>query len=288
MENTKQHAFRPAPRPQFPMQRLVDLKVLFQHQNWRIQEDKEYSLFWKFVNTLSLFTDEQQRFLIDLTYSFRWIPGDKYNEHLLKVLQELRRSVGDKLIYFVPCKPLSDYTKVKSSDYVWYNLRDNTFRYEINFGKYKMASTIEEVSEKKLSCGNAIVVLVDDFIGTGSTALNALVHVKDVHEYLLDYSCVKVLTIVAQEQGIKAIEAAGVDVFYSVLAPMGIKDQDVSAESKDAQYRLMKEIEDQIKVNDDNRFGYMQSEALVSMVRCPNNTFPVYWLIKNKSPYERL
>ena len=48
----------------------------------------------------------------------------------------------------------------------------------------------------------------------------------------------------------------------------------------------MRSIEEIIKVNDQNIFGYGQSEALVCMERCPNNTFPIYWLPK-KAPYAR-
>lgn len=42
----------------------------------------------------------------------------------------------------------------------------------------------------------------------------------------------------------------------------------------------MHSIEKIIKVNNQNIFGYSQSEALVCMERCPNNTFPIYWLPK--------
>ena len=38
---------------------------------------------------------------------------------------------------------------------------------------------------------------------------------------------------------------------------------------------------------DEFKFGYKGSEALVCLERCPNNTFPIYWLTKNIAPYER-
>lgn len=275
-------------RPSVSINRLAELESLFKSKNWLVVNDKEYSLFRKFKDTLANFTDAQQQFLINLTHSFLWIPGSEYNRHLLKLLENIRKSIGDKFVYFVPCKPLEDYAKVKSCDYVWYNLRDNTFRYEIDFGNFKMVNTIEEIDSERIKSGDAVIVLVDDFIGTGETVLKTLVHVKQVHNYLLNYSSVKLMAIVAQPRGLEAIAKAGVEVFFSELAPMGIKDQKTTKAEKDKQYQIMKEIEDQISVQNSFRNGFGQSEALVSMIRCPNNTFPVYWLIKKMSPYERI
>lgn len=275
-------------RPSVSISRLAELESLFKSKNWLVENDKEYSLFRKFKDTLSKFTDTQQQFLISLTYSFLWIPGCDYNKHLLKLLENIRNSIGDKFVYFLPCKPFKDYAKVKGCDYVWYNLRDNTFRYEFDFGDFKMVNTVEEVDPEKIKKGEAVIVLVDDFVGTGETVLKTLVHVKEVHSYLLDYSSVKLMAIVAQRRGLDAILKTGVEVFFSELAPMGINDQNVSQEEKDRQYQIMKEIEDKMDVLDSFRNGFCQSEALVSMIRCPNNTFPVYWLIKKTSPYERI
>ncbi len=39
----------------------------------------------------------------------------------------------------------------------------------------------------------------------------------------------------------------------------------------------MEEIEDKMSVKRNYRLGYGQSEALVTMCRTPNNTFPVFW-----------
>jgi len=50
----------------------------------------------------------------------------------------------------------------------------------------------------------------------------------------------------------------------------------------------MQSIERRIKgLEEKFKFGYEGSEALVSMIRCPNNTFPIYWYIEGVSPYER-
>ena len=42
-----------------------------------------------------------------------------------------------------------------------------------------------------------------------------------------------------------------------------------------------------MKTKSEFHFGYGESEALVCMERCPNNTFPIYWATKKLAPYER-
>jgi hypothetical protein len=39
----------------------------------------------------------------------------------------------------------------------------------------------------------------------------------------------------------------------------------------------MKKIEEKLNVEKKYLFGYKRSEALISLIRTPNNTFPVFW-----------
>ena len=75
-----------------------------------------------------------------------------------------------------------------------------------------------------------------------------------------------------------------------MLRGKGISDK-YTLTQKTRALSLMESIEDWLNVADDYRFGFGRSEALVSMLRTPNNTFPVYWLDKKsldyKSPFPR-
>ena len=39
----------------------------------------------------------------------------------------------------------------------------------------------------------------------------------------------------------------------------------------------MKRIEHELGVSEEYEFGYGKSEGLVTLIRTPNNTFPVFW-----------
>ena len=67
-----------------------------------------------------------------------------------------------------------------------------------------------------------------------------------------------------------------ITVFSYLHFKRGISDRYVG-EQLDTYSRIMTHIEDKLKVAAKDRFGYNQSEALISLIRTPNNTFPVFW-----------
>ena len=124
------------------------------------------------------------------------------------------------------------------------------------------------------NASKSLLLLVDDFIGSGETADRCIEYL--VNEANYDVNKISLLSLVAQQEGVKRINNKGVEVYCSEIRNKGITDNYISP-TKDEFILLMQNIEDIIKVDSKYRFGYNQSEALVKMIRTPNNTFPVYW-----------
>lgn len=145
-----------------------------------------------------------------------------------------------------------------------------------------------DIAQKKRYINdNTIIVLVDDFIGTGETALGAIDYLHEILGTAFPHERIKVMSIVSQQVGRNNLNAIGVDVYANYVLGKGISDYYTNQELTDAK-ELMKKIENKLdNLHNEFRFGYKQSEALVCMKRCPNNTFPVYWLGKKTAPYER-
>ena len=79
----------------------------------------------------------------------------------------------------------------------------------------------------------------------------------------------------------------GVKTYYAIERCKAISEE-LDAENRDDAISLMQGIEKRLKkLRSDYKFGYKGSEALVCLERCPNNTFPIYWLTKEVAPYER-
>ena len=81
--------------------------------------------------------------------------------------------------------------------------------------------------------------------------------------------------------GIDFLRQMGYNTFADIILDKGIEGS-VNADQK---YKVMEMIEAKIAVKDDCHLGFGHSEALVKMVRTPNNTFPIYWLRNRKNPY---
>ena len=128
---------------------------------------------------------------------------------------------------------------------------------------------------------NQAVILLDDYIGSGETAISAIEWFMKCHN--VPSKQIVIISIAAQEIGIQQVQdKMGVAVFSSLHFKRGISDYYVG-EQLDTYTRIMTRIENKLNVADKDRFGYNQSEALISLIRTPNNTFPVFWKTYGKN-----
>ena len=272
--------------PQLSITQLEKLKALFVQKQWPIIEDEGLSVFERFYKTLLLLNEKEQTFLINLTYRFDHIPLSEYMNHMRDPLRKLRDdSVGETLC-FVTCTPKEEVGYVKSSSAVLYQIKGTTMKQHVNLSPKLVIENIQKLPEYKIT-DKTKIVLVDDFIGTGDTAIGAVDYVHELVPSLTDNSRIIVFSIVALREGLERLDKIGVKTYFAVERQKAISEEMKEAD-RDAAMAIMQSIESKLKkLKDDYKFGYKGSEALVSMERCPNNSFPIYWLTKNIAPYER-
>ena len=90
-------------------------------------------------------------------------------------------------------------------------------------------------------------------------------------------------------QPINLIKKYNVYTTVSVIREKGISDYYLG-ETLDENKDLMVEIEKNLGTKREYRFGYGDSESLVTMCRTPNNTFPIFWQENNNmkvAPFPR-
>ena len=133
--------------------------------------------------------------------------------------------------------------------------------------------TPEVLKEKKYRDNMDSIILIDDFIGSGETALECLTYLDFLKQ---EEKKLYVLALVAQKQGIENIRKEGISVFVNVVREKGITDK---FDKEEAQQKLdeMEKISKLLQVSKKMLLGYLESESLVAMNKTPNNTFPVYW-----------
>lgn len=262
---------------------FLGLMQVFKNNGWEIPDrDAGYeSRFNRFCERLSLLDAEEQDLVLELTSHFKVINGNDYLQILLKLLNDLHERhlalfQQTKKFFVLPLVAPQDLNKTKSSSFVWYYFRDEHIKYSPIFIEKKLIfcdmAKVEWI--KNLKPAEA-VILLDDYIGSGETAVDAVNWI--VENYSINPAQIIVLSIAAQEIGIQnLVNNTSVSVYSYYNYRRGISDN-YTGNQLDTYTKLMTNIEDKLNVSDEYKFGYNQSEALISLIRTPNNTFPVFW-----------
>lgn len=262
---------------------LARLETIFQDKHWQIDTSAQVSLYDRYCVTLSKFTPEEQHFLLDLTERFLKIDIDDYVAYFEDIAYSIRCEHPNLPLLLAPCLPEKDISSNKSAKMALYLMRSTSYKHVIGQCRIELNDIKNSAYFVK---PDTIVVLVDDFIGTGDTAIGAIEYARKCLPKDFPTDHIKLMSIAAMEMGIEKISKLGINVYTHYLINKGITDK-YKGESLEKAIGLMTSIESKLKVKPKFHFGYKQSEALISMCRCPNNTFPVYWLGKNTAPYER-
>ena len=267
---------------------------LFESKNWDVQELGKYSVFDRFCERLAeLENDAQRDLIIDLTGNFLWVKNSMYEQYLLAAFNklfndEVWKHEKGKNICICPLLPEKDFGKVKSSTYMLYLCQNILLRTYVEFQdeQVRICETPEVLKEEKYRKNIDSIILIDDFIGSGGTALESLEYFDFLRQ---EGKKIYILVLVAQKQGIENIRKEGILVFSNIICERGISDRFEKEEAKE-KLEEMKKIGRLLKVSSTMYLGFLESECLVAMNKTPNNTFPVYWHEKkghSRAPFPR-
>lgn len=270
--------------PFLSIDELEKLNKLFEKKKWPIDRNRRLSIFERFCQTLLKLDKNEQEFLIKLTERFTKIDGSEYGPILWNLAHQVRVDYPKGDIIFAPCLPECNIGEMKSAGDALYEMKSTKY---VNDDE-KVYLELEDLGNKvKFVKKKTIVVLVDDFVGTGETALGAIAYAREILGDKISDDRLKVLCIASMRQGKETIEANGIQVYAEKVYDKGISDY-YKGKWLTKAIAQMESIEKHLKgLEDEFKFGYKHSEALISLKRCPNNTFPIYWLGKKTAPYER-
>lgn len=269
---------------------ILQVEALFVDKGWPLLSElsREESEFDRFCEMLAYLTEDERTLIIELSKDFLWIRYEQYVSVLYsvhaKLIDHCIRNNVEEVIFIPLISPNDrDREKTKSSHFVYYVMRHIIAKQNCKHGNIKQTcvDSPADVQTKKLS-SNQILCLVDDFIGTGSTAESTLIELKD--RCGIDYSRLAILVLVCQKAGfdcIKSLTSGKAELFHGHYRERAFSDSPEPLEEKIA---IMKQIEKKMKVKRKFQFGYKGSEALVALINTPNNTFPVYWLQADAVP----
>jgi hypothetical protein len=262
-------------------QYLIRISQIFEKNNWLIEskEDAKDSLFNRFCERILEINENKKRDLVlELTERYLWVQEEQYIHYLIdavKKMMQMKPEINEKTkIYIMPLVSPEDEGKTKSSSMLVYLFNSVKLRYDNVLSRYKF-EIIDKNENLSLYLENkdAILVLADDYVGTGETAEKCLLHILKMK---VEISQIAIVSLVAQQMGLDYLSKYTVCVSASVVRQRGISDF-YEDEILHENIQLMREIEDKMSIREKYKFGYKKSEALVTMCRTPNNTFPIFW-----------
>jgi hypothetical protein len=262
------------------------IKKMFEQLNWPI-EDLENSEFNLYCNVFSHLMQQEQEMLLEITENYLRFDFSRYLPSLKRVLTNLNfdRFNNSRQIYVLPLLPKGDFLKGTKSGFWMARLfeyneikRLGVFNDKRIVVLHKPEQTEDDNTGLPRNFNRrpeACLLLVDDFVGSGETAEGALNYIVD--ELKIDPEKIIIISLIIQAEGYqRIIERHGVPIAYYEIRNKGISDN-FESPKREQFLTLMDDIETMLSVRPENRLGYNQSEALVSLIKTPNNTFPVYW-----------
>ena len=274
---------------------IAELDKIFKIKQWEEYQFKEF-VYSNFCNLLTHLNSYQIELILSLTQNYIWLTANEcqyYFFELLKKFEKEENLSNIKKIILFPIMKINDEDKTKSGHVMLYTLRAMQ-PYLNTFGKIKIEeiecyTKLEEYNFSKQD--DELLFLVDDFLGTSETISETILEV--CKNKTLSNKNIHVFSIAAQIESIEYLKEHNILLHNHFNLKKGMSDY-FSGSDLDEKKKIMAEIEDVYLNGVGNyRFGYLKSEALITLLRTPDNTFPIFWKdfevkkIKHKAPFSR-
>ncbi len=266
-----------------------EVRRIFNTRSWPIADEDPSEgggAFERTLRMLALLEEEEAKLVLDLLARFVRIEFVQYMSEMKKLAKHLVRDIAPQRVVIIPIRSAKDSEnkRIKSGDLMGVIARSSFSELSISVDAFSdlKAKPIRAIMNQP----GSYMIGVDDFIGTGNTA------VSFINDYLSAFpgclSKLKLASLVSLESGVNAIQSRGAVLYCIHKLGKGISDHVGWDAAEKAQYiRTMVAIENRIGIQGKYQLGYGKSEGLVKMIRTPNNTFPAFWTVKtyNGTPW---
>ncbi|WP_417854628.1 hypothetical protein [Xanthomarina gelatinilytica] len=287
------------------------LKVdqIFEKKGWEMEPEKDLkiSLYNKYIDRLRRIPDDTRNLFLELTERFDRIELKEITSLFFDAYENIDSKILNdaKKIYFLPLVQPEissnsksngknnlvkawfwiknifsnnsvDRPKNKSGENILAIVENAEYRGLNNSSKFifpQSFSKFKSVFNKKTD----LLILVDDFVGTGDTADDVIQHFFKSSKFNSDNTII--LSLVSLKQGIESIfKKRNVKVYQAAIKERAISDFYDTKKEIEENISKVKQMEIELKCEPELSLGYKESQALISIMnKSPNNTLPVFW-----------
>ncbi len=177
---------------------LSRLENIFTSKSWPVETEIGENIFDSFCNMLSSFEQEEIDLILDLTKNFLWIKESQYIKlfcESFKEFYEKQLSAGIQQIVLCPLLSEPDFNKPKSSILLLYFIKANLLALQNRFCQINIYIIDSPAAyNPAMLSKNHSLCLIDDYIGTGSTAISAANYFINKQ---INISSISILSLVA-------------------------------------------------------------------------------------------
>jgi len=252
---------------------LIRLTKVFKQNNWDLSHEDISYAYGCIAALFEILTIEEESLLLEMLEQYKIIPFQQYLGAIVEQIEKIPVDIiqNAQRILLFPFPEDGIQIAANSSSFVHYLLRKPSLAIKKHFNN-KPLLWFEKFIPGTYQAED-LIVLTDDFIGSGSQAGKALQSVIDF--YQVPFSKVVICTIACQEEGFQALSMKSL-VFSGNIRKKGISGY-FQSPLKEEKLNVMKNLERKLKISKRYSLGFKQSEALITMHNTPNNTFPIFW-----------
>ena len=260
------------------LESISQLNKIFKGKNWSERDIDEY-VFDNFCNLLANIKEGERELIIELAEKYQWISFADYPEKILATLESIEdeKTENLKTVYFFPVIKPEDEGGYKSGQFLMYLIK--AFKKDLKKYsdiKFKFVSKFEHLTDSEFKLKeNETIYLIDDYIGSGET-LNACLDIMRSNKNITNDK-LNIITIAIQKETATNIKDEGISIYSDYFSPKGLSDFNNSPILEE-KINIMLEIEKLIPGGNLFSLGYNNCEALITIARTPDNTFPIFWM----------
>lgn len=231
-------------------------------------------------------TEEQTQMVIDILAELKHITIQEYNTCVVNMALDIVTCGIDAQCTFIVA--MTADSTADSGQSVIYDLKMELSK--LDWSGYRSINRYDHVvkgyKEFRKSNGDQIInlVLVDNFVGSGSTVINRVNRVKKLFEeagYPQPNIYVKVL--ISTNGGNEKIIKQGINFSYDYLVSDRVLERIYDVDQVEEKKELMRSIESKLLPLYNHRplpsLGYGEAQVAISIEskNTPNNVFPIFW-----------
>lgn len=261
-----------------------DIFDLFTEKNWDIDDKNKSSLIYRFIKFYGTLNEDEKKLFLKLSRQFKLVPLSSYQDSLISLIENIYINYFSKkqTVYIYPMKKKIDERKLKSSDMITYLTQGKFMKYLDALSKKNIIiiNGYEELSSKsnQIIKQNHSIIILDDFIGSGKYAYDVI---EEVSSLKIPSNNIIIGTLYITNQGFKKLSDKKLNI--SFVEKISSCTDSLTNKEKN----ILQNIETSLNIDDEFKFGYGESACLISLIRTPNNTLPMFWSNKKNSPFPR-